>query len=118
MKLIATLVSAFIASSTVGIAADLKCARIRLVGPYVAGGATDAASRLKQERLEAALQAPVVIEICAGVSGRIGIAYVAQSAGDGCALVVNGAVIATFPDSFTMLAWDPMKDRLRWAALA
>ena len=110
MRLIATLVSAFIASTTIGMAADLKCSRIRLVVPYAAGGATDAASRLTQEGLEAALKIPVVIETRAGATGNIGTAFVAQSPGDGCTLVVNGAVIATFPDSFTKLAYDPLKD--------
>ena len=104
MKLIATLVSAFIASTAAGMAADLKCARIRLVVPYAAGGATDAASRLTQEGLEAALQIPVVIETRAGATGNIGTAFVAQSPGDGCTLVVNGAVLATFSDSVTKLA--------------
>ncbi len=110
MKFIATLVSAFIVSTAAGMAAELKCSRIRLVVPYAAGGATDAASRLVQEGLEATLQIPVIVETRAGATGNIGTAYVAQSPGDGCTLVVNGAVIATFPDSFTKLAYDPLKD--------
>ncbi len=110
MRLIACLMSAFIASTAAGMAADLKCSRIRLVVPYGAGGATDAASRLILEGLEAALQTPVIVETRAGATGNIGTAYVAQSPGDGCTLVVNGAVIATFPDSFSKLTYDPLKD--------
>jgi tripartite-type tricarboxylate transporter receptor subunit TctC len=109
MRFIAVLMSAFMAS-TAAMAADLKCSRIRLVVPYGAGGATDAASRLILEGLEAALQTPVIVETRAGATGNIGTAYVAQSPPDGCTLVVNGAVIATFPDSFTKLTYDPLKD--------
>ncbi len=91
-------------------AADINCAQIKLVVPYAAGGATDVAARLITQGLEANLKKSIVIETRTGASGNIGTAAVAQSPGDGCTLVVNGAVIATFPDSFSKLTYDPFKD--------
>jgi tripartite-type tricarboxylate transporter receptor subunit TctC len=81
-----------------------------LVVPYPAGGATDVAARLVAERLEPALKKPVVIENRAGATGNIGTVAVIGSPPDGCTLLINAAVIATFPVSFTKLAYDPIKD--------
>jgi len=91
-------------------AAELPCAQVRLVVPYPAGGATDVAARLVGERLEAALKKTVVIENRAGATGNIGTVAVIGSAPDGCTLLVNAAVIATFPASFSKLPYDPIKD--------
>jgi tripartite-type tricarboxylate transporter receptor subunit TctC len=97
--------------STLGAPAqDLPCAPLRIVVPYPAGGATDVAARLVAERFEIQLKKSVVVENRPGATGNIGTVAVAQAKPDGCTLLVNAAVIATFPYSFTKLGYDPLKD--------
>ncbi len=91
-------------------AQELPCPQVRLIVPYPAGGATDVAARLVAERLEPALKKTVVIENRAGATGNIGTVAVTTATPDGCTLLVNAAVIATFPSSFSKLAYDPIKD--------
>jgi len=92
------------------LAAELPCAQVRLVVPYPAGGATDVAARVVSERLEASLKKSVIIETRPGATGNIGTIAVINSKPDGCTLLVNAAVIATFPYSFSKLNYDPIKD--------
>ena len=91
-------------------AAELNCAQIRLVTPYPPGGAADVASRLIAERLEPVLKKSVIVENRAGATGNIGTIAVAQSPADGCTLLNNAAVIATFTASFAKLGYDPLND--------
>src|SRR5438309_1197527 len=92
-------------------AAELDCAQVKLIVPYPAGGATDVAARVVAERLEAALKKSVVIETRPGATGNIGTMAVVNAKPDGCTLLVNAAVIATFPYSFNRLNYDPINDR-------
>ena len=108
MRVDALLAAMCLASSALG--AELDCAQIKLVVPYPAGGATDVAARLVGERLEASLKRSVIIETRPGATGNIGTVAVINSKPDGCTLLVNAAVIATFPHSFTRLNYDPLKD--------
>jgi tripartite-type tricarboxylate transporter receptor subunit TctC len=91
-------------------AAELGCSQVKLVVPYAAAGATDVASRILAERLEAALKKTVFVENRGGATGNIGTAAVIAAAPDGCTLLVNATVIATFPTSFSKLKYDPFKD--------
>ncbi|MBX9847380.1 MAG: tripartite tricarboxylate transporter substrate binding protein [Xanthobacteraceae bacterium] len=91
-------------------AQELPCAQVRLVVPYPAGGATDVASRVVAERLEAALKKPVIVENRGGATGNIGTVAVVNAPPDGCTLLVNATVIATFVHSFAKLGYDPIKD--------
>ena len=91
-------------------AADYDCARVTVVVPYPAGGAADVAGRLVADRLETLMKKSFVVENRPGATGNIGAAAVANAKPDGCTLLVNAAVIATFPSSFTKLAYDPLKD--------
>jgi tripartite-type tricarboxylate transporter receptor subunit TctC len=92
------------------LAAEFNCAQVRLITPYPPGGPTDVASRLIAERLEPALKRPVIVENRAGASGNIGTMAVVAAAPDGCTLLNNAAVIATFPASFAKLGYDPIND--------
>jgi tripartite-type tricarboxylate transporter receptor subunit TctC len=103
-------VTALLLSLSSAFAAGYECAQVRLIVPYPAGGATDVAARVVGERLEAALKRPVIIETRAGATGNIGTVAVIQAKPDGCTLLVNAAVIATFPHSFSKLNYDPIKD--------
>src|SRR5712691_2167664 len=107
MRWIAVLLSTLFATSAL---AEIQCAQVRLVVPYPPGGATDVAARLVAERLEPALKKSVVIENRAGATGNIGTVAVIGSPADGCTLLINAAVIATFPSSFSKLPYDPIKD--------
>lgn len=91
-------------------AAELNCPQVRLITPYPPGGATDVASRLIAERLEPALKRPVIVENRAGATGNIGTIAVVTSPADGCTLLNNAAVIATFTASFAKLGYDPIND--------
>ena len=91
-------------------AQELPCSQVRLIVPYPAGGATDVATRVVAERLDAALKKPIVVENRGGATGNIGTVAVVNAPPDGCTLLVNATVIATFPHSFSKLAYDPFKD--------
>lgn len=97
-------------STAAAVAAELPCAQVRLITPYPPGGATDVASRLIAERLEPALKKPVIVENRAGATGNVGTLAVVTSPADGCTLLNNAAVIATFPASFSKLGYDPIAD--------
>jgi tripartite-type tricarboxylate transporter receptor subunit TctC len=97
-------------SATSSLAADFDCARVTVIVPYPAGGAADVAARLVADRLELGLKKSFVIENRPGATGNIGTAAVVNAKPDGCTLLVNAAVLATFPWSFTKLGFDPVKD--------
>jgi tripartite-type tricarboxylate transporter receptor subunit TctC len=109
------IVAAALALQTIGLCAaasaqDLPCSQVRLVVPYPAGGATDVAARVVAERLDAAFKKPFVVENRAGATGNIGTVAVVNAPADGCTLLINATVIATFPQSFSKLAYDPFRD--------
>ena len=109
MRVLAGLTLVWLSAGAAG-AAELACAPLRMIVPYPAGGATDVAARLVGERLEAQLKKSVIVENRAGATGNIGTIAVVQAKPDGCTLLVNAAVIATFPASFARLGYDPLKD--------
>ena len=107
---VASVLAALCLHASGAFAAELDCAQLKLIVPYPAGGATDVAARVVGERLESSLRKSVIIETRPGATGNIGTVAVINSKPDGCTLLVNGAVIATFPASFTRLNYDPLKD--------
>ena len=109
MRLITTTLALALSAAS-AIAADFHCAQVKLITPYPAGGAADVASRLVAERLEPALKKPVIVENRAGATGNIGTIAVATAPADGCTLLNNAAVIATFTASFARLGYDPIAD--------
>jgi tripartite-type tricarboxylate transporter receptor subunit TctC len=92
------------------LAADFDCNNVRIIVPYGVGGATDIATRAVAERLQGELNKTIVIEDRPGATGNIGTLDVVGAAADGCTLLVNSPVIATFPTSFPHLPYDPFKD--------
>jgi tripartite-type tricarboxylate transporter receptor subunit TctC len=52
----------------------------------------------------------VIVENRAGATGNVGTLAVVTSPADGCTLLNNAAVIATFPASFSKLGYDPIAD--------
>ena len=109
------IVAAALALQLIGLLAgasaqELPCSQVRLIVPYPAGGATDVAARVVAERLDTAFKKPFVVENRAGATGNIGTVAVVNAPPDGCTLLINATVIATFPHSFSKLAYDPFKD--------
>ena len=90
-------------------AEDISCAQIKFIAPFGAGGSADVATRFIAERMESILKKPTIIENRPGATGNIGTVAVATAEPDGCTLLVNGTVIATFPISFAKLGYDPFK---------
>ena len=91
-------------------AADYACSNVRLIVPFGVGGATDIAARALASALQGELHQTLVIENRPGATGNIGTLDVVHAAADGCTLLINGTVIATFPKSFPHLSYDPFKD--------
>ena len=109
MRIVIAALALGAAMSTAG-AQELPCSQVRLIVPYPAGGATDVATRIVAERLDAALKKPIVVENRGGATGNIGTVAVVNAPPDGCTLLINATVIATFPHSFSKLSYDPFKD--------
>ena len=53
---------------------------------------------------------PFFVENRGGATGNIGTVAVVTAPPDGCTLLINATVIATFPHSFSKLSYDPFKD--------
>src|SRR6186997_3668731 len=70
-------------------AQDYPCAQVKLLVPYPAGGATDVATRVVAERLEAVFKKTFFVENRGGATGNIGTAAVVAAPADGCTLLVN-----------------------------
>ncbi len=84
---------------------------IRLVVPFVAGGATDVTCRLIAEKAAITLGQPVIIENRPGGGGNIGVDIVAKAAPDG--LTIGMAAVAMHainPWLFKKMPYDAVKD--------
>jgi tripartite-type tricarboxylate transporter receptor subunit TctC len=80
---------------------------VRLVVPYVPGGATDLVSRLVAEQLSARLGQQVVVDNRPGATGTIAFAGVAESAPDGYTLITSADSLTLLPSAFKNLKFDP-----------
>jgi tripartite-type tricarboxylate transporter receptor subunit TctC len=94
MRIVPVALALFLGASNAG-AQDYPCSQVKLVVPYPAGGATDVASRVIAERLEAVFKKPFFVENRGGATGNIGTVAVVTAPADGCTLLVNATIIAT-----------------------
>lgn len=84
---------------------------LRIVVPFLAGGATDVSARIIAERLQTMLGQPVVIENRAGAGGNIGAEVVAKAAPDGHTLLLGSvATAAVNQHLYARLPFDPQAD--------
>ena len=97
MRIVPVALALCLGASSAG-AQDYPCSQIKLVVPYPAGGATDVASRIVAERLDAVFKKPFFVENRGGATGNIGTVAVVTAPPDGCTLLVNATIIATFTD--------------------
>jgi tripartite-type tricarboxylate transporter receptor subunit TctC len=92
-------------------AQDYPTRPITIVSAQASGGASDTVTRAIQERLQAALGQPIVMENRPGASGNVGAAAVARSAPDGYTLMVGtDAMMTSNVHLFKSMPFDPVKD--------
>ena len=84
---------------------------IRIIVPYSAGSAADAAARIAAEKLTPVLGQPVVIENRAGGAGAVGMQAGAVAKPDGYTLIVSpGSAMSAAMALSASLPYDPVKD--------
>jgi tripartite-type tricarboxylate transporter receptor subunit TctC len=83
---------------------------IRLIVPFVAGGAVDAVGRLLGNAMTAHLGQSVVIENRGGAGGIIGMETTAHAAPDGYSMMVSHSGFAAMPGLYRKLPFDPVRD--------
>lgn len=100
------------AAGTVTQAAEKYPARpVRILVPYVPGGATDFVARIVQPGLGEELGQPVVIDNRPGASGNIAVEMAARAVPDGyTALFTNSGAIAINPALFKTFPIDTLRD--------
>jgi tripartite-type tricarboxylate transporter receptor subunit TctC len=78
-------------------AAEYPARPVTIILPYVPGGTTDIEARLYNEKLQASLKQPFLVDFKPGAGTTIGAAYVAKSAPDGYTLLMNTASFTVAP---------------------
>lgn len=92
---------------------------VRLVVPFVAGGATDIVARLVAQKLSAAWGQSIVVENRGGAGGNIGAEAVAKSPPDGYTiLVTSGSIVTVNPHMYKKMPFDARKDLIPITNLA
>jgi len=84
---------------------------VRVIVPYVAGGAADIFGRTLAQKLGDALKQPFVVENRGGANGGIGSDVVAKSVPDGYTLLATASgPITVNPILYAKVPYDPVKD--------
>ncbi len=83
---------------------------VRLIVPFVPGGAVDAVGRLLGNAMTATLGQPVVIENRGGAGGIVGMEAAAHAAPDGYTMMVSHSGFAAMPGLYRKLPFDPVAD--------
>jgi tripartite-type tricarboxylate transporter receptor subunit TctC len=84
--------------------------QVRIVVPYVAGGATDTAGRILAEKMTALIGQQVIVENKGGGNTIIGMEAVAKSRPDGHTLLLGTTTLATNAALGLKQPYDPLKD--------
>ena len=83
---------------------------IRFIVPYPPGGGTDVIARIVQQKFQAALGQPIVIENRGGAGGSVGTEAAAKSAPDGYTVLFTLSSHTINPAIFPKLSFDTVKD--------
>jgi len=84
---------------------------VKIVVPFVAGGATDVVARLLAQKLTEAWGQSVVVENRAGAGGNIGADAVAKSPADGYTLLMaSGSIVTANPHMYKSMPFDAARD--------
>jgi tripartite-type tricarboxylate transporter receptor subunit TctC len=110
VRTIATVVvTALAATSAAGQAYPNK--PLRLIVSSAPGGGTDAIARIAAATLSESLGQQVVVENRPGANGQIAVTMVAQSAPDGCTLLMSGAAsMVIHPQTYAKRPYDVARD--------
>jgi tripartite-type tricarboxylate transporter receptor subunit TctC len=84
--------------------------QVKIVVPYIPGGATDTAGRVLAEKLTALLGQQVIVENKGGGNTIIGMDLVAKSKPDGHTLLLGTTTLATNAALGLKQPYDPLKD--------
>lgn len=94
------------------------CAVVKFVSPYPPGGTTDILARMLAPGLSKQLGTNVVVENKGGASSNIGTEYVANSASDGCTLLLGNNTGIVINQNLYKLKINPSKDLAAVAEVA
>lgn len=83
---------------------------IRFIVPYPPGGGTDVIARIVQERFQAALGQPIIIENRGGAAGSLGTDIAAKSAPDGYTVLFTLSSHTINPAIYPKLPFNTVKD--------
>ena len=83
---------------------------VRFLVPYPPGGGTDVIARIVQQKFQAALGQPIVIENRGGAGGSVGTEAVAKAAPDGYTVLFTLSSHTINPAIFPKLGYDTVKD--------
>ncbi len=83
---------------------------ITLMVPYPPGGATDAISRVIQDRMSQSLAQQIVIDNIGGAGGMIAAAKAARAAPDGYTILIHQVALAAGMTMYKNLTFDAEKD--------
>ena len=83
---------------------------VRFIVPYPPGGGTDVIARIVQQKFQAALGQPIVIENRGGAGGSVGTEAAAKSAPDGYTVLFTLSSHTINPAIFPKLSFDTVKD--------
>ncbi len=83
---------------------------IRFLVPYPPGGGTDVIARIVQERFQAALGQPILIDNKGGAGGSVGTELVARAPADGYTVLFTLSSHTINPAIFPKLSFDTVKD--------
>lgn len=93
------------------VAADVFPSKpIRLVVPFPPGGGFDSVARPFAEKLSTILKQTVFVDNKPGAGGNIGTAEVARSSHDGYTILFANEILATNPNMYVAVPFDPIKD--------
>lgn len=111
LRSMVSLLTAFALSCGLAQAQNYPSKPIRLVVPYVAGGAADITARVVAQKMAASLGVPVVVDNRPGSNGSIGTDVVAKATPDGYTLllVASGPLVVN-PSLYPRVPYDPLKD--------
>ena len=111
IRFAAAIVGALLLLPTAALAADWPTKPVRMIVPFAAGGAADAAGRAYAEALSAAFGQQFVVENRTGGGGMPAAEAVARAEPDGYTLLVSGTPnLVLQPAMNTNVGYDPMRD--------
>ncbi|MGZ5093901.1 MAG: Bug family tripartite tricarboxylate transporter substrate binding protein, partial [Burkholderiales bacterium] len=93
--------------------ADFPSRPVRLIVPFVPGGAADIVGRMLAQKLSDGWGVPMVVDNRSGAAGNMGTSLVASASPDGYTILMgNVGPLAINPTLYTQLPYDPLRDFL------